>query len=249
MTVRPGGHVLPENVESDLPRAVEAARKHGLSVEMIVTGIVRSDEQYAESIIKTAASLGIKYYRLGWINYDDTLGISGTILKYRSDLAKLEEMNRKYGIHGAYQNHAGTMVGGAVWDIYELLKDIDPEFIGCQYDVRHAVVEGGTSWSNGLKLIAPWVKCTDIKDFKWEETNGKWNPVSVPLGEGMVDYDEYFRIIRFYNVTGPMSLHFEYPPFENSKVILSDSDKRKLFLREAKKDIDKLRSLRSRYQL
>jgi sugar phosphate isomerase/epimerase len=248
ITVRPEGHVLPENVVSDLPRAVEAARKHGLSVEMIVTGIVRQDPS-AELIIKTASSLGIKFYRLGWLSYDDSLGISGTISKYRSDLIKLEELNRKYGIHGAYQNHAGTMVGGAVWDLYELLKDLDPEFIGCQYDIRHAVVEGGTSWSNGLKLIAPWIKCTDIKDFKWEETNGKWNTVSVPLGEGMVDFDDYFRIIRSKNITGPMSLHFEYPPFENFKGTLSDSDKRKLFIKEAKRDIDKLKSFRSKYQL
>jgi L-ribulose-5-phosphate 3-epimerase len=248
ITVRPEGHVLPGNVESDLPRAVAAARKHGLAVEMIVTGIVGADRS-AESVIRTASSLGIKYYRLGWINYDNTLGIKGTIEKCRSDLKKLEEMNRKYGIHGAYQNHAGTMVGAAVWDIYEILKDLDPQFMGCQYDVRHAIVEGGTSWPNGLKLIAPWVRCTDIKDFKWEEKNGKWSPVSVPLGKGMVDYEEYFTIIKSFNIKGPMSLHFEYPPFENSALSLDDSGKRTLLMNEARKDIDLLKSYRSKYGL
>jgi len=249
LTVRPEGHVLPEKVESDLPKAVEAARKHGLNVDMIVTGIISPDQQYAESILRTASSLGIKYYRLGWIDYDYNLGIKGTLRKYKPEFEKLAAMNRKYGMHGAYQNHAGTMVGGAVWDIYELLEGLDPQFIGCQYDVRHAVVEGGTSWSNGLKLIAPWVKCTDIKDFKWLETDGRWNPVSVPLGEGMVDYDEYFRIMKAGNFTGPMSVHFEYPPFENSKITLADSDKRKLFIKEAKRDIDRLKSYRSKYLL
>jgi L-ribulose-5-phosphate 3-epimerase len=216
---------------------------------MIVTGIVRADQQYAESVIRTASSLGIKYYRLGWISYDDTLGIKGTIRKYRDDLKKLEEMNRRYRIQGAYQNHAGTMVGGAVWDLYDLMEGLDPQFMGCQYDVRHAVVEGGTSWPNGLKLIAPWVRCTDIKDFKWVETNGKWNPVSVPLGEGIVDFDEYFRIVKSEKITGPMSLHFEYPPFENSKITLSDSEKRNLFIKEAKRDIDRLKSYRLKFGL
>ena len=39
LTVRPGGHVLPENVERDLPRAVKAFREAGLNIEMMATGI------------------------------------------------------------------------------------------------------------------------------------------------------------------------------------------------------------------
>ncbi|MGD0582754.1 MAG: sugar phosphate isomerase/epimerase family protein [Bacteroidales bacterium] len=249
LTVRPGGNILPENVESDLPRAVEAARKKGLTVEMIVTGIVSADEKYAESIIRTASSLGVKFYRLGWINYDDNLGIAGTIRKFRSDLKKLEVLNRKYGIHGAYQNHSGTMVGAAVWDIYEAIEDLDPRFIGCQYDVRHAVVEGADSWPNGLKLIAQWIKCTDIKDFKWIETDRKWNPVSVPLGDGIVNFDEYFTLIKTLNISGPMSLHFEYPPFENEKETGAEADKKEIFIREIRRDIDRLKALRSKYLL
>lgn len=247
LTVRPEGHVLPEKVEADLPKAVEAARHHGLSIDMIVTGIVSTDQPYTESIIRSASSVGIKFYRLGWMNFDEKLGIKGTIRKCRSEMKKLEEMNRKYGIHGAYQNHAGTMVGSAVWEIYELLEDLDPQFIGCQYDVRHAMVEGANSWTNGLKLLAPWIKCTNIKDFKWSETNGKWSPVSVPLGEGMVDFDEYFKLIREYNIPGPISVHFEYPPFGNNPDHLTESERRKLLIKLINTDIEKIKLLRSKY--
>jgi L-ribulose-5-phosphate 3-epimerase len=249
LPVRPGGHVLPENVETDLPKAFEAARKHGLKMDMIVTGITAADEKYTESILKTASSLGIKYYRMGWMPYDEALGIKGTLDKYKPGFKKLEEMNRKYKIHGAYQNHSGVRIGGPVWDLYELLKDIDPEYLGCQYDVRHAVVEGGASWVTGLKLIMPWIKCTDIKDHVWTKSNGKWNPESVPLGEGMVNFDEYFKIIQKNNVPGPMSLHLEYPPFERYTVQITDAEKKKLFIAAMKKDVDKLKSFRAKYQL
>ena len=37
LTVRPDGHVLPERVEEDLPRAVEAFKAVGLKVPMIVS--------------------------------------------------------------------------------------------------------------------------------------------------------------------------------------------------------------------
>src|SRR5665811_2152902 len=35
LTVRPKGHVLPENVDTDLPKAVEAIRKSGLIADRI----------------------------------------------------------------------------------------------------------------------------------------------------------------------------------------------------------------------
>src|SRR4051812_23582283 len=47
-SVRAGGHVLPEKVETDLPRAVEAARKAGLKVEMITSAIVNARDPLAE---------------------------------------------------------------------------------------------------------------------------------------------------------------------------------------------------------
>jgi L-ribulose-5-phosphate 3-epimerase len=249
LSVRPGGHVLPENVETDLPKAFEAARRKGLSIDMIVTGITTAGEKYTEPIIRTASSLGIKFYRMGYINYNESQGVWGTLQNYKPELKKLGEMNRKYSIHGAYQNHFGTRVGGPVWDLYELLKDLDPQFIGCQYDVRHAMAEGGSSWVNGLKLILPWVKCTDIKDFKWSQNNGRWNPESVPIGEGMVNFDEYFKIVKKANITGPMSIHLEYPPFERYTVQMTDAEKRKLFITAMKKDIDKLKSFRTKFQL
>ena len=249
LSVRPGGNVLPEKVESDLPKAVVAAKKNGLKIDMIVTGITKAEEKYTETIIRAASSLGIKFYRLGYINYEDSADIMTTLHKIKPDFQKLAEINRKYNIHGAYQNHAGTRIGGPVWDLYELLKDLDPEFIGCQYDVRHAVVEGSNSWVNGFRLIIPWVKCTDIKDFKWSQTNGKLDPESVPVGEGMVNFDEYFKLVKKFNVPGPISIHLEYPPFERFNKVLPEAEKRKLFITVMKKDIDAVKAYREKYQL
>jgi hypothetical protein len=36
--------------------------------------------------------------------------------------------------------------GSAIWGVVELLKDADKQYMGLQYDIRHAVVEGGLSW-------------------------------------------------------------------------------------------------------
>jgi sugar phosphate isomerase/epimerase len=242
LTVRPGGHVLPENVEADLPKAVEAARKKGLAIDMIVTAIVDANDPLTERILKTASSVGVKYYRMGYLSYNDQDGIWNSLQKMKPGLKKLEALNRKYKIHGAYQNHYGRRVGGPSWDLYELLKDFDPAYIGCNYDVRHAVAEGGSTWILGLKLLAPWIKCTNLKDFHWMKTNDKWNPVTVAMGEGMVNFDEYFAVVKQFNIAGPISVHLEYPPFEKDPKQYPADEKRKLFLEAMRKDVDFVKS-------
>lgn len=211
LTVRPGGHVLPERAEQDLPKAVKAVRKAGLDVDMMTTRITDPRDSYTEPILKTASRLGIGYYRMGYLRYNDSLGVAQCLESYKGQLRDLAAMNKHYNIHGAYQNHSGTRVGGPVWDLWILLKDLNPRWIGCQYDVRHATLEGGSCWPLGLKLLSDYVKITAIKDFKWAKVEGKWRAQNCPLGEGMVDLKQYFRLVKQYNIDGPISLHFEYP--------------------------------------
>ena len=40
--------------------------------------------------------------------------------------------------------------------------------------------------------------------------NGQWKPINTPLGEGMVDFDRYFSLLKKYNINVPVSLHLEY---------------------------------------
>jgi sugar phosphate isomerase/epimerase len=211
LTVRPSGHVLPERVEEDLPKAVNVIRKHGLEVYMITTAITNSNDQHAEQIIKTASQLGIKYYRLGWFVYDKNLSIPANINNFHNTFRQLEKLNKRYHIHGAYQNHAGDGFGSAVVDLSLALKDIDPAWIGCQYDIRHATVEGAHSWPVGLQLLNDHVKTINIKDFHWAKKDGQWKEENVALGEGMVDFKKYLGMLKTYNYKGPVCIHYEYP--------------------------------------
>ena len=249
LTVRPKGHVLPERVEQDLPAAVEAVEKAGLKVDMMTTRITDPDDVNTETILKTASQLGIKYYRMGYLRYDNSLGITESLELFKPKIAKLAELNKKYNIHGAYQNHAGVRVGGPVWDIWELIKDLDPQWFGCQYDIRHAVLEGGSSWPLGLQLLSDYIKITAIKDFKWTKIDGEWKSPMVPLGEGMVDFDRYFKMIKEIKIPGPISLHFEYPlggADKGSRELSIDRDKIIAIMR---KDLNMLRGWLEKYAI
>lgn len=211
LSVRKGGHVEPTQAAIELPKAVEILKSAGLQVPMMVTDIVDADHPDTEIVLKTAAQLGIKYYRMGYLKYDPKIGVAKNLDLYKKQIQKLASLNRKYNIHGAYQNHAGTNVGAAVWDLWELLRDFDPRWIGCQYDIKHATAEGGMSWINGLDVLKTHIRCMDIKDFIWAKKDGKWQNEVVPLGEGMVDYKTYFTLLQKHSISGPFSMHFEYP--------------------------------------
>lgn len=211
LTVRPEGHVLPERVHEDLPKAVEIIRKAGLNVYMITTAIASADEPFADTILKTAGSLGIAYYRTGWISYDEKLSMPDNLKRIQGQLTQLAALNKKYAIRGQYQNHSGANFGSPLWDLWTVLKAIDSPWIGSQYDILHATVEGANSWPLGLRLLKSYIGTMDIKDFHWVKKEGKWISETTPLGEGMVDLKRYFSLLKEHAIQGPFSVHYEYP--------------------------------------
>lgn len=250
LSVRPKGHVEPEKVAQDLPKAVEAARKQGLKVEMVVTAITSAEEPLAERVLKTAAQCGVKIYRLGYFNYDMALGVEGSVAKVCMQMAGLEMLNRASGITGCYQNHHAwndSLFGGSVWDIYYALKGLDPQWIGCQYDVRHAVAEAGGSWGIAMRLIAPYIRSTCLKDFLWAQKKGKWQPESVFGGEGMVPWEKYFKLLTELKIAVPASVHCEWELFTAEEQKLSEDERRAIALRKMKRDSDFFASLYVKY--
>jgi L-ribulose-5-phosphate 3-epimerase len=241
LSVRPNGHVEPERVEEDLPKAVEAMKKAGLSPLLMTTAVEDASNPVDKKLLETAAKLGFKYYRMNWYPYPENKSIPDALDALAIRVKHLGELNKKLNITGAYQNHAGTLVGSSVWEIWELLEDADPHYMGAEYDIRHAMVEGFSSWPNGLRLLQPKIKVVTLKDFKWQEKDGKWSVLDVPVGEGLIDFKNYFRLLKQYKLNGPVTLHIEHPlggsEQGNRQITMDEKD----VLRAIKKDLDKIR--------
>ncbi|MDP5230188.1 MAG: sugar phosphate isomerase/epimerase [Cellulophaga sp.] len=243
LTVRPNGHVLPKNVSSDLPKAVEAIRKSGASCEMITTIIESIKNPLDLAVLESAAAANISYYRSNWLKYKDDVSMEASLLFYQDEIKQLGEFNQKVGLVGCYQNHAGTYIGASYWEIQKLLTTVNPDFFGVQFDVRHAMVEGGNSWVNGLKLLHENIKVIVLKDYKWEKVNGKWTIVNTPIGEGMVDFDAYFKLLKKYQLKPPVSLHLEYDLGGAEKGNTSISVDKKVVFDAIKKDLKEVQRL------
>ena len=211
LTVRPKGHILPEDVVKKLPSAVNYVRQAGISCKMITTAVSDASNLLDKEVIKTAGELGIKYYRSNWFKFKKDLGLEKSLEYYNDIVIQLGELNKQHNIIGCYQNHSGIKVGASIWEVKKILENVNSDFFGAQYDIRHAVAEGGRSWSNGVKLIKDQIQTIVLKDFKWGEVDGKWKIVNVPIGEGMVDFDTYFKLLKMLGLKPPVSLHLEYP--------------------------------------
>ena len=237
LTVRPKGHVLPEQVIDDLPKAVEAMKKHGLNPKMMSTNVWDANNIVQKTVLETASTLGFTNYRTDWLKYPEDKSITESQVLFGKQAKDLEILNEKLGLIGGYQNNSGMNVGAPVWDLLPILEATNGKYMGSQYDIRHAVVEGGECWELGLRRIKPFINSIVIKDFKWGIEDGKWQPINVPVGEGMVDFNRYFSLLKKYKINVPVSLHVEYDlggaEKGNNKITIAEKE---VFIR-IKKDL------------
>jgi sugar phosphate isomerase/epimerase len=209
LTVRPGGHVAPERATLDLPPFVRTLREEGLEVPMITTALLSASEPTARPVLETAGRLRIPFFKPGYYRYAFA-DVRRELESAAAQLRGLAELGARCGVQLGYHNHAGYL-GGPVWDVARIVDGLDPRWVGYYFDVRHAVVEGGDGgWRAALNLVAPRLKMIAIKDFFWEKAPKGWQQRNCPLGEGMVDWAEFFKALARAGFHGPVSLHLEY---------------------------------------
>ncbi len=209
LTVRKAGHVLPERAADDLPKAVAAIRAEGMDVPMITTDAL-SATPVARGVFSTAGKLAIPFLKPGYYYYR-FVDIRRELDEVAVQFGELAQLGAQHGVQVGFHNHAGY-VGAPVWDVARFMDKLDPRWAGYYFDACHAVAEGGDAgWKIAALLAAPRIKMIAIKDFYWEKSATKgWQPRMCPLGEGMVPWVDFFKILAQAGFGGPISLHLEY---------------------------------------
>ena len=178
-TIRRKGQVEPTEVEDGLPKLVEALQAEELEITIMASDVNRADDLVMEKTLRVAAALGVKRYRMAYYRYDLAKPLRTQLDNLRPQVRELAALNKELGMQALYQNHAGAAyVGASLWDLDALLDDIDPAQIAVGFDVRHATVEGGTTWKTSWHLVQPRLGAVYVKDlpgriesrpmFRWE---------------------------------------------------------------------------------
>lgn len=222
--VRPKGQIEPEQAPDLLPKYAEAMRKLNLDIYILTTGIKSMRDPLAETVLRTASKLGIKRIRLGFWKYAKDKRPEDQLKEIAADLKEIAAACKELGLQAGFQNHSGKdYVGAPVWDVFSMIKDMDPKYMGMCFDIGHATTEGGLSWPIEARLIEPYYTAVYVKDFYWKKEGEKWKHTWCPLGQGMVD-KAFFANLKKSKYHGPISQHHEYPVGEG-KVMIANMQK------------------------
>ena len=216
-TVRPGAHIEPAQVETELPRIVRLMKAAGMDTPMIITGIGDVTSDRAEAILATMQAVGIRLYRAVAPPYNYNMPFPPQYAACKKKLAAVAKLNEKYGAIAAFHTHAyANTIGGSAWDLWMLLTDLDPRYIGLNYDIGHVTSKGGFGWRESIRAVGPYLHSVSVKDFYWEKEQNvpsgqwPWRTRFIRPGDGMVDFSDFFRYLQSIGFDGPLENYFEY---------------------------------------
>jgi sugar phosphate isomerase/epimerase len=208
--VRAREQIEPERSPEGLPRLAEALRRRGRDVHLVATDITSLKTPHAETVMRTMAGLGIRRLRLGFFTYPPDRPPEERLKEIAPAIKDIADACRDFGLQAGFQNHSGARyVGAPVWDVYSMIRSLDPRHIGFCFDIGHATVEGGLSWPIEARLAEPFYTAVIVKDFYWKKGAGGWKDTWCPLGEGMVSRT-FFDRLKASDYRGPICQHDEY---------------------------------------
>lgn len=225
-TVRGGGHVLPENVVRDLPKAVAAAKKAGLQVPIIVTPIRDAESPYAEAYLDTMSKLGLRYYQAPTLaQYDYTKDLQPQLEVWKPRIEQLAKLNEKYGTTAVYHVEGGAgNIGGGAWDLWLVVKDFDTKYVGMDLDLGHATMKGGPEVWEVIRFAHKNILSIASKDIRWAQKTDTaqgprrsdpsedwpWTAEYVVPGTGMVNFKAAFEYMKAIGFAGSFLHYTEY---------------------------------------
>lgn len=217
LTVRPKGHILPENVEQELPQACAAAKDAGVKI-LFLTTMIEEPDKNAERILATAQAQGIDRVKIGYYRYKTFGTLAQQLKETTKKIGKVAKLCQKYEVLPCVHVHSGSFLPSHGTQLYQLIQGFSPEEVGAYVDTLHMVKEGsGDGWRQGLDLLGPWIALCAVKNFAWERGDGRdkygqqiWEAKTVPIADGISPIPQFVEALRKLGYTGTFSLHSEF---------------------------------------
>ncbi len=216
LCVRPGYPINPDNAAQALPEMVASLKQEGLSVPMVTGNFDLLDPEHptAEPILAAMDKSDIRLLKLGYYKFNPaTVDYPAEMRRVREILKRWEVLGRRYGIKICNHTHSERCLGLNCAAMAALLEDLDPEFMGAYVDPGHLVYEGEI-FDTALAMVRRYLSIVAVKDVLLERVerngHGSIKPNWVPSGQGMVDWTQFFDVLRQHDYDGPVSVHCEF---------------------------------------
>ncbi len=208
LSVEPGGHILPDKADYHLMPALEAFTGIGLDVPMLTTTLTKAQEKDSQEVLGLATYIGVPFFRPGHWKCTGSVQIEMQLPYVQRDIANMAQIGRYVKMAMGVHNYMDGAEGAAVADINRLIRPIDPQWVGYDFDVAYATREGGDAGFDApLAVALPRLKMVTVRDFKWEQAEGGPRTAKAcPLGDGVVDFPKFFEALSKARFAGPVTL-------------------------------------------
>jgi len=212
MAVVPGSHIPPEQAGSDLMRGIEAVSGVGLEVPIISTSVTSPQDPNGRQILAIAGFMGVSLFRPGYWRYGNAPMREMRLAEVQREMLGLASVARAYNIATALHNANGDCVGAALTDVNGILRNIDPRWVGYDFDPGFATETAGVDGADGLmRLAMPKVKAVTVRDFTWSKgAPDARKAIPCPLGEGLVAWSPFFSALAKARFVGPVTIEVRY---------------------------------------
>ncbi|MCI0458772.1 MAG: sugar phosphate isomerase/epimerase [Gemmataceae bacterium] len=209
LAVRPGYPVHPDNALTELPKAAKAFQDEGLVLGLVTapTNLTDPASRTARTLFEACGKAGVPALKLGYFTYQGNF--EAALAEARRRLAAFAKLAAQTGVRACYHTHSGSYLGANGAALRLLLHDLDPHHVGAFVDTGHLAVGGGPMRLE-LDMVRPWFSLLAIKDMVWEKRKQGWQHHVVPVGEGIVRWNEVAQGLKECRFHGTVSLHGEY---------------------------------------
>jgi sugar phosphate isomerase/epimerase len=214
MAVVPGSHISPQQAGSDLMRGIEAVSGVGLEVPLISTSVNSGSDPNGQQILGIAGFMGVPLFRPGYWRYGNAPNREVRLAAVQHEILGLASVARAYNIATALHNSSGDCVGAGLTDLNGILRNVDPRWVGYNFDPGFATETAGVEALGGLmELAMPKLKAVTVRDFTWNKAKPDARKATpCPLGEGIVDWRPFFTALARARFVGPITIEVRYEP-------------------------------------
>ena len=180
-----------------------------------------NDIEHMKKTIKVANQLGSSVARcyLGSRRDRKGKGIQHHINRVVEVCKAVESYAKDNGVKIAIENHAGDM---SAWELKGLIERAGPDYVGATIDSGNAVWTMEDPVKN-LDILAPYALSSGIRDTAVWRDGDNIKAHWTAMGQGSVDWNEYFRIWKEKCPQVPVQLEIisqwgtSFPPKSNKE--------------------------------
>jgi sugar phosphate isomerase/epimerase len=209
LTVKPGGHVNPRAADVSLMPALEAMSGADLEVPIIATALTSMADPTAGEVLGLAGVIGVPFFRPGPWRFNPP---STALQREIAGVAAAGRSNKMaMGI-----SNTGEASGASVATVSQIVRPLDPRWVGFDFDPSPAAVEGGMdAVAAAFTMAQPRLKMVTVRDCRKDAS-------PCPLGEGVVDWQHFFGLLAAARFNGPITLQIDYQPPDKLAAIRRD---------------------------